>query len=117
MNPRIAGQVTVETRDSNGPTAQTSVVTWGASTGLHMWFWSTINYAQPISRAEVTLVQFALPATATALDAAGAVVATSTMTAGQQVPETLVLSGVGITSVVVDSPNYDVMMPQVCWVL
>ena len=117
VNPRIAGQVTVDTRDSNGPTPQTSVVTWGTSTGLHMWFSSTISFAQPVSRAEVTLVQFASPATATAFDAAGAVLATATMTAGQQVPETLVLSGAGITSVVVESPQYDVLMPQVCWAL
>jgi hypothetical protein len=117
VNPRIAGQVSVETRDLNGPTAQTSVVTWGATTGLHLWFSSTISFAQPVSQVEVTLVQFASPATATAFDAAGAVVATATMTAGQQVPETLVLSGAGITSVVVESPNDEVLMPQVCWAL
>ena len=117
VNPRTVGQVTVETRDSTGPTAQTSVVTWGTTTGLHLWFSSTISFAQPVSRVEVTLVQFASPATATAFDGAGAVVATVTMTAGQQVPETLVLSGFGITSVVVNSPNDEVLMPQVCWAL
>jgi hypothetical protein len=117
VNPRTVGQVTVETRDANGPTAQTSVVTWGTATGLHMWFSSTISFAQPVSRVEVTLVHFASPATATAFDASGAAVATATMTAGQQVPETLVLSGTGITAVVVDSPNDDVLMPQVCWAL
>jgi hypothetical protein len=117
VNPRTVGQVTVETRDANGPTAQTTVVMWGTATGLHMWFSSTISFAQPVSRVEVTLVHFASPATATAFDAAGSVVAAATMTAGQQVPETLVLSGAGITSVVVDSPNYDVLMPQVCWAI
>ena len=117
VNPRIAGQVTVETRDLNGPTAQTSVVTWGTATGLHLWFSSTISFAQPISQVEVTLVHFASPATATAFDAAGVVLATSTMTASQQVPEILVLSGTGITSVVVESPNDEVLMPQLCWTL
>lgn len=117
VNPRTVGQVTVETRDANGPTAQTSVVTWVAATGMHMWLSSTISFAQQVSRVEVTLVHFAVPATATAFDASGGVVATATMTASQQVPETLVLSGAGITSIVVDSPQADVLMPRVCWVL
>jgi hypothetical protein len=117
VNPRTLGQITVETRDLNGPTPQTAVVTWGTTTGLHLWFSSTISFAQPVARVEVTLVRFALPATVTAFDAGGSVVATVTMTAAQKVPETLVLSGTGITSVVVDSPNDEVLMPQVCWAL
>jgi hypothetical protein len=115
VNPRVVGQVTVETRDLNGPTAQTSVVTWGATTGLHMWFSSSIGFAQAVSQVEVTLVHFASPATATAFDGSGAVVSSATMTVGQQVPETLVLNGAGITSVVVDAPNDEVLMTQVCW--
>ncbi len=117
VNPRTVGLVTVETRDPNGPTAQTSVVTWGATTGLHLWFSSTISFAQPVSQVEVTLVRFASLATATAFDAGGAVVATATMTVGMQIPETLVLSGAGITSVIVESPNDEILMPQVCWSL
>lgn len=117
VNPRTVGPVTVETRDLNGPTAQTSVVTWGATTGLHLWFSSTISFAQEVSRVEVTLVRFAAPATATAFDAAGSAVATATMTASQQVPETLTLSGAGISSVVIDSPSDEVLMTQVCWTL
>ena len=65
----------------------------------------------------MTLIQFASPATATAFDAGGAVLATATMTVGQQVPETLVLNGAGITWVVVESPNDEVLMPHVCWSL
>jgi hypothetical protein len=116
-NPRTVGQITVETRDLNGPAPQTAVVTWGTTTGLHLWFYSTISFAQPTARVEVTLVRFASPATVTSFDANGAMVATATMTAGQQVPETLVLIGVGITSVVVDSRNDEMLMPQVCWAL
>lgn len=115
VNPRTVGQVSVETRDPNGPTAQTSVVTWGATTGLHLWFSSTITFAQAVSRVEVTLVRFASPATATAFDGTGAVVASATMSVGQQVPETLVLTGSGITSVVVESPNDEILMTQLCW--
>ena len=114
-NPRTVGAVTVETSDLNGPTAQTSVVTWAGVTGLHLWHRSTLTFNQPVSRVEVTLVHFASPATATALDALGNVVASASMTSGQQVPETLVLSGTGISTVVVESPQNEVLMPQVCW--
>ncbi len=116
-NPRTTGMVTVETRDLNGPTAQTSVVTWATTTGLHLWFSATIGFAQPVSRAEITLVHFSTAPSATAFDAAGNVVATAVMTAGQQVPETLVLSGSGITSVVVDAPQDETLLTQVCWQL
>jgi hypothetical protein len=64
---------------------------------------------------DVTLVHFAQPATATAFDASGAAVATATMTAAQQIPETLALTGAGITSVVVESPQDEVLMPKICW--
>jgi hypothetical protein len=114
-NPRVVGDLSVQTRDLNGPTATTSVVTWGSTTGLHLWHSSTLTFAQPVARVEPTLVTFAVPATASAYDANGAVVATAAMTAPQQVPETLVLSAPGIVSVVVDSPQDEVLMPRVCW--
>lgn len=115
VNPRSIGDLSVQTRDLNGPTATTTVVTWGSTTGLHLWHSSTLTFAQPVSWVELTLVQFAMPATASAYDAGGAVVATAVMTAPQQVPETLVLAAPGITSVVVDSPQDEVLMPRVCW--
>jgi hypothetical protein len=114
-NPRTIGALTVQTSDLNGPTATTSVVTWGSTTGLHLWHSSTLTFAQPVSLVEVTLVRFAQAAKATALDAGGATLATAVMTAPQQVPETLVLSAPGITSVVVESPQDEVLMPRVCW--
>jgi len=117
-NPRsVGGSVSIETRDLNGPTAQTSVVTWGSTTGLHLWHSSTVTFSGPVSQVELTLVQFAAPATATAFDAGGTVVATATMTVGQQVPETLVLSAPGIVQVVVEAPSDEVLMPQLCWVV
>jgi hypothetical protein len=114
-NPRSIGDLTVQTRDLNGPTAVTSVVTWGSATGLHLWHSATLTFAQPVSQVELTLVQFAVPATASAFDAGGATIATAVMTAPQQVPETLVLSAPGITSVIVDSPQNEVLMPRACW--
>jgi hypothetical protein len=114
-NPRTVGALTVQTRDLSGPTADTAVVTWASQTGLHLWHSSTLSFAQPVSRVDVTLVHFAQPATATAFDASGAAVATATMTAAQQIPETLALTGAGITSVVVESPQDEVLMPKICW--
>jgi hypothetical protein len=114
-NPRVVGGLSVETLDQSGPTPTTSVVIWAGMTGLHMWLSSTVTFAQPASLVQLTLVQFAVPATATALDAGGAVVASAAMTAPQQVPETLTLAAPGIASVVVDAPHYDVMLQRVCW--
>lgn len=116
-NPRTVGPVSVETHDHSGPTPQTAVVSWGGTTGLHLWYSAKLGFAQAVSRVEATLVRFAAPATATAYDATGGVVATATMTVGQQVPETLVLTGPGITSVVVDCPSDEVLMTQLCWAL
>jgi hypothetical protein len=116
-NPRTVGGLTVQTSDTNGPTADTEVVTWDSFTGLRMWHHATLGFAQPVSRVEITLVSFAQPAKVTALDASGTAVATATMSVGQKVQETLVLTGAGITSVVVDSPADEMLMPKVCWQL
>ncbi len=117
VNPRAVGLLTIETRDLNGPTADTSVVSWGSTTGLRLWHSSTIAFAQPVTQVEIILTRFATPATATAFDVAGTVVATTTMTVSQQIPETLVLAGAGIVSVVVESPSDEVLLTQVCWIV
>lgn len=115
VDPRVVGPLSIETRDLNGPTADTSVVTWGSTTGLRLWHSSTISFAQPVTHVELTLTRFATPATATAFDAAGTVVATATMTVAQQISETLLLSGAGIVSVVVESPSDEVLLARLCW--
>ncbi len=117
INPRVVGSLSIETRDLGGPTADTSVVTWGSTTGLRLWHSSTISFAQPVAQVEITLTRFATLATATAYDAAGTVVATATMTAAQQVSETLVLTAAGIVSVVVESPSDEVLLAQLCWIV
>jgi hypothetical protein len=113
-NPRVVGDVSIETFGATGPTPVTSVVTWAGHTGLHMHLSSRLTFITAVSQVTVTLVHFAVPATATAFDAGGAVLATRTMTAPQGVPETLPLSGPGIAAVVVDSPMADVMLQEVC---
>jgi hypothetical protein len=116
VNPRTVGAVTIETSDLNGPTAQTDVVTWGAFTGLRMWHSSKLSFGSAASQVEVTLVAFATPAVATAYDGSGTVVSTATMTVGQQIPQTLVLTGAGIVTIVVESKADELLLQKLCWV-
>lgn len=114
-NPRVSGPVTIVTRTPISTPPTTEVVTWGAFTGLHLYHASTITFAQPVSRVELTLVHFSTAPTVTAKDAAGAVVASAAVTVGQQVPQTLVLTGAGITVVEVDAPSDEVLLTRLCW--
>ena len=114
--PRVVGPLSIETRDLNGPTAGTSVVTWGAVTGLRMWHSSTITFAQAVSSVEITVARFATPVTVTAYESTGSIVASATTSAAQGIPETLVLNAAGIASIVVESPSDEVLMTQICWV-
>jgi hypothetical protein len=59
-------------------------------------------------------VHFAQPATVTAFDGGGAPVATATMTAPQQVPETLTLAASAIATVVIESPADEVLLTRLC---
>lgn len=115
QNPRVIGPVTIETRDLNGPVATTAVVTWAGTTGLHLFHSSTITFAPPVSRVELTLVHFSTAPSATAYDGNGNIVASTTVTAGQQVPETVTLTGAGITTVEVDAPDDEVLLTRICW--
>jgi hypothetical protein len=113
-NPRVEGAVTIEISDVNGPVPASWIRTWGGHTGLHLVRSATLTFAAPVSRVEATLVHFSAPATATAFDATGAQLATVTMAAPQQVPETLVLTTPGIASVLIDAPRDEVLMSRLC---
>ncbi len=114
-NPRVVGPVTIETSDLNAPMPDTQVTTWGGITGLHLYHSSILSFAQPVSRVDLTLAHFAQAPTATAYDAARTQVATQSVTAGQQVPETVTLTGAGIVTVVVDAPADEVLLTRLCW--
>ena len=116
MNPRVVGPVSIDTRDTSGVTpSQTEVVTWAGQTGLHLWHTSTLTFASPVSQVELTMVHFSTPPKVTAYDGAGTAVVTVGMTVSQQIPETLVLSGAGIVTVVVDAPSDEVLLTRLCW--
>jgi hypothetical protein len=95
--------------------SQTEVVTWAGQTGLHLWHTSTLTFAAPVSQVELTLVHFSTAPKVTAYDGAGTAVATAGMTVPQQTSETLMLSGAGIVTVVVDAPSDEVLLTRLCW--
>jgi hypothetical protein len=114
-NPWVVGSLTFLVHDFSGaPTATADVVTWGAFTGLNAGFETRIALASPAEEVDVTLVHFAAPATVVALDGAGGVVDTETMTAAGGVAETLHLSGGGIEALTVTAPQDETLILQIC---
>jgi hypothetical protein len=112
---RTVGPITIDTSDTNGPVAMTSVVTWAGITGLHLYHSSVITFGQTVSRVELTLAHFSQPPTVVSYDSNGTVVAGVTVSAGQQVPETLVLTGADIVRVEVTAPGDEVLLTRLCW--
>lgn len=115
-NPWTFEDVTFEVHTYTGvadPTAD--IVTWGTHTGLRAGYETKVTLPQPASQVSITLVHFVTQATVEAVNAAGAVVATATMTVGEDTPETLVLSGPGITAVHVHPPQGETLITEVCW--
>ena len=76
---------------------------------------STVHLRPPVSQVELTLVHFSTAPKVTAYDATGTPVVTASLSVGQQTPETLVLSGAGIVTVVVDAPSDEVLLTRLCW--
>jgi hypothetical protein len=114
-NPWVVDGHTYTVFDHTGtPTATTEIRTWGASTGLDMSFRTQVDLTAPASAVDATLVHFAQPATVTALDAGGTVVDSQVMTAPGGSPQTLHLAGAGITTVVVEPPNDETLLLELC---
>ena len=99
---------------SGTPTAIADVVTWGAFTGLNAGFETRITLASPADTVDITLAHFSAPATVTALDGAGTVVDTETMTATGGAAVTLHLSGGGIEALVVQAPQNETLILEIC---
>jgi hypothetical protein len=99
---------------SGAPTATADVVTWGAFTGLNARFETRLTLASPADTVDITLVHFSSPATVTALDSAGTVIDTDTMTAAAGTAETLHLTGAGIEVLVVQAPQNETLILEIC---
>lgn len=112
--PWSVGFSTFLVHDHTGtPNATADVVTWGAFTGVNTGFQTHITLASPVTNVDLTLVHFSSPATATALEGAGAVVDTEAMTVAGGTPQTLHLTG-DIHSLVVDAPNDETLILEIC---
>jgi hypothetical protein len=99
---------------TGSPTPTTEIRTWGTSTGLDLSYRTEIALAAPASAVDVTLVSFAQPAKATALDAGGTVVDSQVMLSAGGVPQTLHLTGAGIARLVVEPPSDETLLLELC---
>ncbi len=114
QNPWTIGDCTFDVRDHDGnPQSTADVVTWGGFTGLNAGFDTKITMATPVTRVDITLINFSTPATVAAYDSSAQMVDSATMTAAGA-PETLHLSGTDITTVVVTSPQNETLILEYC---
>jgi hypothetical protein len=114
-NPWVVDGHTFGVFDHTGtPTPTTEIRTWGTSTGLDMSYRTRIDLATPASAVDATLVSFAQPALVSALDAGGTVLDSQVMPAAGGVPQTLHLTGAGITTLLVEPPSDETLLLELC---
>jgi hypothetical protein len=113
-NPWSVGGHLFHVVDFNGnPTPTADVITLGGFTGLNAAHQTKITLGAPASAVDITLVHFAEPATVTAFDSSAAAVDSATMTV-EGAPETLHLTGVDITTLLVDAPQNETLILELC---
>jgi hypothetical protein len=114
-NPLNQGWATFQVYNFGGvPAPNSRITTWGGFTGLVSGFSLEILLAASYPEVELTLVHFAHPATVTAYNATGAVVASATMSGPQHLVETRVLRGTAINRVVVRAPQDETLLLRFC---
>jgi hypothetical protein len=113
-NPWSVGGHVFQVVDNNGlPTATADIVTMGGFTGLHARSQTKIVLGAPAAAVDITLVTFSAAVTVTAFDAtATAVDSATTVTSGAA--ETLHLTGPGITTLLVDAPQDETLILELC---
>lgn len=113
-NPWTVGGHSFHVIDGSGnPASSADVITLGGFTGLHAGFQTKITLAAPASAVDITLVHFSTPATVTAFDGSATAVDSATMTVANT-PETLHLTGSGITTLLVDAPQDETLILELC---
>jgi hypothetical protein len=95
------------------PASTADVLAMGVATGLNANYETRITLPGPASSVNITLIHFSSPATVKAYDAGGAFVDSATMTVAGT-PQTLTLSGPGITSLVVFAPQNETLILEIC---
>lgn len=113
-NPwEIDGCVFAVSDYAGAPTASVDVTTMGGYTGLNAGFQTKIVFPDPVDEVTITLVNFSTPANATAFDTLTNVIDSASMSMAG-VPETLQLTGPGIKTVLVRSPQNETVILEVC---
>jgi hypothetical protein len=113
-NPWSIGGHLFDVGDPSGATLPSADVTsWGGHTGLNAGWDTKITLGAPAGDVDITLVHFSAPATVTAYDATATAVDSATMTLSAT-PETLHLSGAGITTLVVTAPSNETLILEIC---
>jgi hypothetical protein len=115
-NPLIEADTTFEVRGHDGsPAAQTQVIQSGTLAGLHCGHRLEILLPCKASAVELTLAHFSSPGRLLALNSAGSVVATATLPTQQGLPHVLHLSGQDIVRVMVEAPQDETLLHEVCF--
>lgn len=89
----------------------------GPVRGLDIGWRTELTLLAPTTEVSVTLVTFAGPAVVTAFDAKGAVAGRLRTSGAPRTPETVVLTGVALTRVVIDAPADETVLIEVCIVV
>jgi hypothetical protein len=115
-NPLIEKDTTFEVRGHDGaPATQTRVIeAWGNLAGLNCGHRLEITLPCKASAVELTLSHFSSPGRLRALNVTGDILATASMQPQQGVPQILQLSGQEIARVILDAPQDETLLHEVC---
>lgn len=115
-NPLIEADTTFEVRRHDGsPAAQTQVIQQGNLAGLNCGHRLDISLPCKASAVELRLAHFSSPGRVMALNSAGNVVATASIPPQPGVPHVLHLAGQSIVRVVVDAPQDETLLQEICF--
>ena len=110
----IAGYEFEVFRFDGTPAATARVVDFGPGRrGLNADYQTRITLPTTVSSVSITLIHFSTPATVRALNSAGVVVDSAVMTV-DAIPQTLTLSGPGITHLIVTAPQNETLIQEIC---
>lgn len=115
LNPLTDGWATFTGFGFDGEQRSTNqIIRFGDRTGLNLQRRMLVAMAGAADAVRVTIVHFATPCTARALDAAGNVLDAQTMTADGGEPQTLRLEGAGIASLEIEAPQNEALLLEIC---
>lgn len=116
-NPLVLENVKFEVRRSNGQLeAQTRVQRFAKLVGLNCGFRLEVTLPCAARTVDLTLSHFSTPGRVRGIDAGGNNIVFMSMQPQQGVPQTLHLKAEGIVRVVVDAPQDEMLLHEICFV-